>query len=158
MRRLLTRILVGAVAVAVIAALPVSDVGAQQAISISKTGDLKFGSVVPDPFGSGKVTITLAGSRTCDAILLCFGTFSDGRFSVSGEPNLVYVTTMPGKILITDGVVTMEVDGFVDSISGQGTLDANGNDTFTVGAFLLVEQNQPEGFYTGTFTVIVNYN
>ncbi len=157
MRRLLTRILVGAVAVAVIAALPVRDAHAKP-IGITKTADLTFGSVVVDNVNPGTVAISSAGVLTCDAILLCFGTFSDGRFSVSGEPNLVYVTTMPGKILITDGVVTMEVDGFVDSISGQGTLDANGNDTFTVGAFLLVEQNQPEGFYTGTFTVIVNYN
>ena len=159
MRRLLTRILVGAVTVAVIAGLMAPDVEAQQTpISIAKTSDLKFGAVIPSNVTSGKVTISTAGIRTCDPTITCIGVSRGAGFSVSGDPNLVYVITKPGKILADNGVDTIEVDGFEDSNGGSGTLDGTGNDTFTVGAFAIINQNQPQGAYIGTFTYIVEYN
>ena len=38
------------------------------------------------------------------------------------------------------------------------TLDASGNDSFTVGATLTVKANQLGGIYAGTFDVSVDYN
>jgi hypothetical protein len=42
--------------------------------------------------------------------------------------------------------------------STQRNLDAAGNDTFNVGATLVVGANQPSGVYSGTFDVTVAYN
>ena len=158
MRRLLTRILVGAVAVVVIAALPVRDAHAKP-IGITKTADLKFGSVIVDNFNPGTVAISSAGVLTCGAPLSCFGSNSAAAFSVTGNKDAFYNITLPGSATVTNGANTMTVDTFEDSKGGVGQLPfaPQATDNFTVGARLNVGAGQPAGSYTGTFTVTVNY-
>lgn len=49
--------------------------------------------------------------------------------------------------------------GGVIPASGRGTLNSGtGQDTFQVGGTLTVGAAQPDGDYTGIFTVVVTYN
>ena len=148
MRRLLTRILVGAVALVGVAALTPSNAEAGfatanatvdivAAIAITKTGDLDFGAVIP---AAGTDTVTAA------------------VFEVSGNGNAIYIITLPASATVTSGANSMTVDKFKSNPLGTGTLDATGNDSFTVGATLNVGASQVAGTYTGTFSVSVDYN
>ena len=157
MGKLLRRIAVGAVAVAGVAALSVPDVQAEP-IGIGKTADLKFGTIVPDNVNPGTVTISPAGTRTCDAALTCFGgPVSAAAFSVTGDASAVYVITLPGSSSVTSGGNSMTVDTLADSKGGTSTLDGAGADSFSVGATLNLGAGQVPGAYAGTFTVTVEY-
>ena len=52
----------------------------------------------------------------------------------------------------------MQVNTFVSSPSGTGTLSGGGTETLSVGATLNVGVAQATGTYAGTFTVTVEYN
>ena len=157
MRTSLTRILVGAVAVAVIAALPAQDATAGP--KLFKTADLKFGSVIMDNVNPGTVTISPAGVRTCGAPLTCFGSVSAAGFETDSDGDgTIFIITLPNSVTLTSAANSMTVDTFTDSEGGSAP--AGGQDElvpFTVGATLHVGAGQTEGTYTGTFTVTVNY-
>ena len=147
----------GAVAVTGIAALSVPDVAVAEPIGLSKTANLTFGTIAPDNVNPGTVTISPAGTRTCDAALTCFGgSVSAASFSVTGDSGAIYIITLPGSSSVTSGANSMTVDTFEDSKGGVGQL-SGGADSFTVGATLHVGASQPEGAHTGTFVVTVDY-
>lgn len=157
MGKLLRRLLVGAIAVAGVAALSVPDVAVAEPIGISKTADLKFATIAPDDVNPGTATISPAGTRTCDAPLTCFGgPVSAAAFSVTGDASAIYVITLPGSSSVTSGGNSMTVDTFDDSKGGVGQL-SGGADSFTVGARLNIGAGQVPGAYAGTFTVTVEY-
>ena len=72
------------------AATATADATAQilQQVQISKTGDLNFGTIVPDTAASGVVSVAAnaAGTRSCAANLTCAGaaSVSSASFNVTG--------------------------------------------------------------------------
>lgn len=129
------------------------------AITITKTLDLEFGSIVAGSVSS-VVRVATNDSRSVvsgDATLAGAANQA-ASFDVTGEPSLTYAITLPASTTISGPGTDMTVDTFTDSNSGTGTLDGTGNDTFTVGADLTVGASQTAGSYTGTFDVTVNYN
>ncbi len=128
------------------------------AILISNTTDLEFADIIPDPVSADTVVVDTAGARTCGASLSCSGVAGAATFLVTGAANATYAITLPGAANINSGPDTMSVGTFTDSNGGVGTLSVLGTDTFTVGATLSVGAGQPQGTYTGTFIMTVNYN
>lgn len=128
-------------------------------ISISSSGDLKFGQIVASAT-QGTVVLTPAGSATSTGGVTVGN--ASGRsaaiFTVSGNPNSTYAVTLPqSPVTITSATdATMTVDTFTSS--GTGTLDGSGTETITVGATLNVGASQNAGDYTGQFSVSVAYN
>ncbi|MEW6046951.1 MAG: DUF4402 domain-containing protein [Bacillota bacterium] len=136
-----------------------SVVNAQTAISVSVSADLRFGDIVPGST-SGTVTIDPAGARTVSGGVIALGeSYGAASFTVSGEPGYSYTVTLPLSATLASGTNSMVVDTFTSSLDpdGVGTLDANGNGTFTVGATLHVDAGQAPGTYSGSFDVSVDY-
>ncbi len=133
------------------------------AIGIANSADMNFGIMTPTA-SAGTVVLDTAGARTAPGgfvTLLSGGTIAAAAFDVTGGPAATYTITLPAApVTLSSGGDTMTATAFTDSLAGAGTLDGGGNQSFTVGATLNVDANQPVGTYvTGTaFTVTVNYN
>ena len=129
-------------------------------IAIAHVEHLNFGNIVAGT-GIGTVIVDTEGDRTKtgDVILPTTGTFNAAEFTVTGLANATYAITLPESINIsTTGGETMTVDNFTSNPSGTGTLAANGEQTLSVGARLIVGAGQVAGDYTGEFSVTVAYN
>jgi hypothetical protein len=125
-----------------------------KAITVAKTADLDFGTVVTGA-SAGTVTLTAAGGFTCGTGLVCAGTAIPARFEVTGTA-LQFVTVSTGNATLLGpgvsmgAVLTASVPSF--KLTGVAATDA-----FTVGGVLSVNAAQVEGSYSGSFTVNVNY-
>lgn len=130
-------------------------------ISISKSADLNFGSVIAGG-STGTVVLSTAGVRSAtDGATLGSGSLATAAaFAVSGQASATYTITLPSSpITVTNGASdTMTVDAFGSNPSGAGTLNGSGNQTVNVGARLNVGITQATGVYTGSFDVSVAYN
>lgn len=134
------------------------------AISIAKTADLHFGTMVAGNTVS-TVTLPASGSRTSTGtvILLTQTPISQAsNYTVTGDAYSTYGITLPTILIsVSNGSNSMTVNGFVSSkISpiNVGEIQFGGTDTFTIGATLNMIASQPSGSYTGTFDVTVAYN
>jgi hypothetical protein len=91
---------------------------------------------------------------------------SNAAYTVYGSKNAHYIVTLPANnvVTITNGASSMSVNNFtiftVNNGTGNATgkLNLTGSDTFRVGATLILNNGQPAGVYSGTFTVSVAYN
>jgi hypothetical protein len=128
-------------------------------MTITKTVDLNFGSIVPNT--GGTVVITPAGARSATGTVVLFGgVVSAASFNVTGSGTSTYAITLPTTDhTITSGGNTMTVNNFQSNPSGTGAL-VGGAQTLTVGATLNVGSGQAVGTYTNAagFDVTVNYN
>jgi hypothetical protein len=130
-------------------------------ITIAATANLEFGKLAAGT-GVSVVRIDTAGARSLvsgDTTLVTGGTEQAASFDVTGEASQGYAITLPaGAATLTSGANTMTVDTFTSSVGASSTLSVGGTETFTVGGDLNVGIAQAVGTYTGTFTVMVNYN
>src|SRR5262245_23261294 len=128
-------------------------------LSLSKTADLNFGSVVPGA-SAGTVVITPAGARsaTGGASLGSATGTSAGAFQVTGLAGAAYSITLPAATSIASGGNNMTVNTFTSTPNGTGTLNGGGNQSLSIGATLQVGASQPTGTYSGSFNVTVTYN
>lgn len=131
------------------------------AITLTKvTGmDLAFGAVVASGV-LGTVVLAPGGSRTAyNGVSL--GAFNGGnpaRFAVTGALSALYGITLPGSVTLTAPTGgSLTVTDFTSSAGASGQLDASGQQTLNVGATLNVAANQPQGSYSGTFSVTTFY-
>jgi hypothetical protein len=130
------------------------------------SGDLAFGSIVPNTTGTGTVVINPFGSgaRSATGVQVISSTFGPAAFNVTGESNAGYAVTLPSSATITKtgSTETMTVDTFTSTLSGTGLVVtgtlAGTAGSFRVGGKLHVGQNQVSGSYTGTFVVTAAYN
>ncbi|MDR3692572.1 MAG: DUF4402 domain-containing protein [Fimbriimonas sp.] len=144
------------------------------AIAITANDNLMFGQIVADTSG-GTVTVTPAGVRTFPGHTLITNqsglansAVGAASFSITGMPGYAYSITLPtldttSPVTITsgsgEGAPSMTLDTFKSAtLSGTATLSESGTDTLTVGANLNVGPSQVAGFYTGSFSVTVNYS
>jgi hypothetical protein len=122
------------------------------------TNAMNFGDVAGDADVDTTVVLTTAGATSSADGASVAGTPLAGDFDVTGSGVLSYSISLPADstVTLTGPGTAMPVDGFTDSLAGSGTLTA-GSDSFTVGATLTINSNQTAGAYSGTYTVIVNY-
>jgi hypothetical protein len=135
--------------------------GPVSAQSLSSAGNLSFGTFVTT--GPGTVSVAPDGvrSQSGGAYLLSTGSPAvAAQFTLKGKANAVYAITLPldNTVYLSNGRgQTMGVKGFVSNLGGMNVLGRNGNGVFSVGATLAVGSSQARGGYSGTFSVIVNY-
>lgn len=131
------------------------------AISISNTQALGFGKFAAGSGGSVTVSPSGARSATGSVALLSSSGGAAAQFTVSGDANFTYAISLPanGTVVLTkNGGQTMSVNNFSSSPSPAGQLSALSKQTVSVGATLSVGSNQATGAYTGSFTVMVDYD
>jgi len=128
-------------------------------MTITKTIDLNFGSLVPNT--GGTVVVTPAGGRSATGTVVLFGGIvSAASFDVTGSGTSTYAITLPTTDhTISSGGNNMIVNNFQSTPSGTGAL-VGGAQTLTVGATLNVVSVHPVSTYTNAvgFDVTVNYN
>jgi hypothetical protein len=133
-----------------------------QQVNLSNTGGLDFGRFVAASGGTVIVSPTGGRSWTGGVILLNSPTASPATFTASkggnGSTNKAIVITLPadGSTRLTSGSNSMAVDAFISSPATLTVLTTTGT-TLSVGATLTVAANQPPGSYSGSFSLIVNY-
>lgn len=130
-------------------------------IAIANTQTLSFGSFVAGSGGSVAINTSGARSASGDVYLIPSSQGAAAQFTVSGEPNATYTIQLPGDdfVKLTGPGADMVINGFVSSPSGAGgQLGGDGSQTLSVGGALSVGSGQTPGNYSGSLTVIVNYN
>jgi hypothetical protein len=135
-------------------------------ISVSKTSDLAFGSMVRP--GSGANTIVIdatTGTRTLTGAgnaSLASSSPTRAAFSVGGDGAQTFAITVPSPVNITrtGGTETVPVTLSPSAATGllSGPTGNSGTATFGVGGSLPLDTTVVGGSYTGTFNVTVGYN
>jgi len=129
-----------------------------QDITLTQVETLRFGTLLP--FGrAGYIRITTAGA-TVDSNALSTSAGAPSLWTVEGIGNAPFDIALPASAEVTDAAGNnMTVDAFSRTGStSQLFLDAAGDASFAVGAYLRVGANQPAGNYNGTYQVTVSYN
>ncbi|SDM97792.1 DUF4402 domain-containing protein [Vreelandella arcis] len=135
--------------------------GLAQDIVIQNTRGLSFGNFVAG--NGGSVAVSPNGLRTAggEVLLLRSGEGFAAEFTVTGDTEATYTTQLPGNdfVTLTGPGSDMVINDFTGAPSGAGgQLSAGGSQALTVGGTLNVGIAQTPGDYTGSFSVIVNYN
>lgn len=142
--------------------LAASGAGAQQ-VMITNTRGLDFGRFVAG--SGGTVAISPAGvrSRTGAVVLLNSPSASQASFTVAkssnGGGNKAVIISLPGngQTRLNSGSNSMAVNSFASSPSGMIASVPVSGTPLAVGAILTVAPNQAPGTYSGSFSVIVNF-
>ncbi|MEI8204031.1 MAG: DUF4402 domain-containing protein [Bacteroidota bacterium] len=143
-----------------------------KAIAIDQTSSLHFGTMTV-PTGAVNVVLTALNVRSASipaniSLLPQSPVHQTASYIVYGDKDKNYSITLPANnvVTISNGTSTIHVNNFtfnsasLGSGSGphDGRTDHSGEDTFTVGATLILVAGQAYGVYNGTFTVTVDYN
>lgn len=129
-------------------------------IAIVNNSPLVFGSFAA---GSGG-TVTVSNSGICSAggnVIIVVSNCATAGFTITGDPNFTYSIDLPADnfVILTGPGGDMTITHFTGDPEGaNGVLSAGGSQNLSVGGTLNVGNNQASGNYSGTFTVIVNYN
>jgi hypothetical protein len=128
-------------------------------IAIASLQPLSFGKFVA---ASGSVEVSPSGTRIASGgiVLLQTGPGQAAQFAVTGDAGATYAVTLPvdGTVSITNGGTSVSVNGFASSPASTGLLPGGGTQILNVGARLDVPAGLPPGAYSGTFSVVVDYN
>ncbi|MBS1785593.1 MAG: DUF4402 domain-containing protein [Acidobacteria bacterium] len=148
----------------------------QNGIAITKSSDLDFGEIVTSP-SSGQVSLAPSPGRTFSGgvtggprgpTLASFNVMGKtGGSSASRRYQITFLgsgTPGQGSVTLTSGSNSMNASlqayiGNAIPANGRGVLNSStGTQSFEVGGTLTVGANQPDGDYSGIFTVVVTYN
>ena len=128
-------------------------------IGISSSQALSFGKFVA---ATGSVTVSPSGTRIASGgvVLLQTGPGQAAQFVVSGNADVTYAVTLPadGTVSISNGGTSVSVNAFASSPATTGLLSGGGTQLLNVGARLDVTAGLPAGAYSGTFSIVVDYN
>ena len=126
-------------------------------ILLSEVKPLNFGTVSKQANGGGIIRVGFDGSRTVVSGNMQFlSSVSNAEFEVEASPETtVYVSFEKGFLYGEKGSV--RVENFTSSKGNSFNIPATGKTSVKVGADLVIDSNQPEGNYSGTYDIIVNY-
>jgi Mat/Ecp fimbriae major subunit len=130
-----------------------------QPLSVVKTADLDFGTLVAGPT-AGTITVNpVSGARSRTGGTVTVGSPSTAAiFQATGLVNQLYIVALGAPPLLTNGgggtmpVTALALDGPTIRLFPAGNVA-----TLRVGGTLSVAANQPSGDYTGSFTITVIY-
>ena len=127
-----------------------------QAQTGTQTAALAFGRFAANT--GGAVAIRANGSRTrTGGVVLMPSTATPASFSIATTGNQQIIVTLPadGSTALVAGTAQMPVNAF-ESNRPNGIL-SNPKQPLMIGAVLQVAPNQRSGNYSGTFTIILEY-
>lgn len=128
-------------------------------IAIVSSQALSFGKFVA---ANGSVTVNPGGTRSATGaiVLLQTGPGQAAQFIVTGDADAVYSVSLPidGSVSIANGGSSVAVNGFSSNPASTGVLPVSGTQILNVGARLDVTAGLTPGAYSGTFSVVVDYN
>ena len=130
-------------------------------LTLSWVRDLDLGTIVLSGAGAwsgANVGITRGGVFSCaNANTTCSGATQTAQYKVTGTNNQVVTVNAPNVTLtepVSGSTLLMTVDS--PGTVNLGNSGATGL-TFDLGGQITVASNTPDGTYSGTFNVTVNY-
>ncbi len=135
-----------------------------QPLSISKSTDLVFGTIVKPSTAAATIAISATGGgRTItggNALATGSSTSSRALFNVNGEGGSVFSISVPASFAMISGSNSLVVSTTASAGSAtlSGSLGSQGSASFGVGGSFQLATNTPSGAYSGNFIVTVSYN
>jgi Domain of unknown function (DUF4402) len=139
-----------------------------QALTISKTSDLGFGTIVkPTGAANNTVVVTTGGGRSIsgsgNATALSSTSATAAAFLVQGEGAQHFSVSLPGSFNMTSGTNSLVVTtsnnlGGVTTAQLSGSIGAQGSLTLAVGGSFVLASSTVSGAYQGSLVVSVSYN
>lgn len=138
-------------------------------LSFFKVDDLHFGEIIPSTTAAGTVRLQPNNNRTATGgIVLVNNLHQPARFTGLGTNNQqITISLQASSIFITGPGAQMRVRNFEIGSTPTAILSTTplrfrlnsvtGAYNFPLGATLEVGANQAAGDYSGTFTIILNY-
>lgn len=147
------------------AALAQSSAGRAEAtvvrpLSLLKTDDLRFGSLIAGPAAGGAVISQTSGARTVTGgVTGAPGDFGPASFVAAGLANVIAIISVSNGTTITraGGGASMTVTDITTNRAAISVLPTGGALGINVGGRLVVGANQMPGDYAGSFTLTVIY-
>jgi hypothetical protein len=130
-------------------------------LTISKTADLNFGTIVlaGAAFANETVTVATSGAVTCGSgggNVTCGGTPTAAKFHLVGSNNAAVTVNSPSFNLTGPSTLSVTPTSLTQSVN----LGAAGNTTgidVPLGGSIILASTTPDGVYTGTWTVTADY-
>lgn len=134
-------------------------------IAIAEKAQLMFGAFTTDGTASSVTIDASTGNRTAGTGIALFtvNTVQRGQFTITGTAGKTYSVTSASQAILylngdTNATAKMTYDPATHSTTSH-TLDAStGEDILYTGGVLNVGTSQPQGAYSGSYTVAVEYN
>ena len=130
-----------------------------KSLSVLKITDLDFGGLVVSSAGTAAIN-PVSGALTTTGSLVPIGTAHPATFTATGSRNSVVNIRLPNSAITltrVGGGGTMTVSNWTLDGKPNRKIPLNNAFNFSVGATLNVGAAQPDGTYTGTFAVTVQY-
>lgn len=140
-------------------------------ITLTKTSDLRFGTIVRPAGGSDTVVIAASdGTRTLttnNAVALSNGAHvapTRAAFTVAGEGGQAFSISVPSTFNMTRAggsetlAITLTATATSGTLSGALGDASNGSATFGIGGSMPVTSTTASGAYSGSFVTTVTYN
>lgn len=137
-------------------AFPMRNATAQQ-VQLDNIRGLDFGRFVAG--SGGTVTLHADGRRTSTGGVILLNSLSTGQAEFNAAPgNTSSSILLPpnGSTRLSSGAGSMALNDFTSKSTALPSSPAGGT-TLSVGATLVVAPNQAPGNYSGSFSLIVNY-
>jgi len=133
--------------------------------SAVETSQMNFGRFSPGPYG-GKIIISPEGTiSVTGSVVSGSGIPVAASFYITGDPGISFSVTLPGspaKLINTANAKTMTVSNWISFPSPGPAVKTlqEGFQTVYVGATLDVGSlnDNPVGIYTGTYTLMFDFN
>jgi len=130
-------------------------------LTISKTQDLNFGTIVlaGASFSNETVTVSTTGSVTCGSgsgNLSCGGTPTAATFHLVGSNNANVTVNSPAFSLGGPGTLSVTPSSTTQTVN-LGTSGQNTGINVSLGASITLSSSTADGVYTGTWTVTADY-
>ena len=125
-------------------------------LSLTKTADMDFGTIV-GPFAGEDVELDTSGNVACPGTLTCSGSPTAAAFDVTGTPDQQLTLVIPASVTLNGSVSgTLDVDLTTD-LPADPLLDNTGAASFSLGGTLNIPNGTVDGVYSNTFNVTANY-
>ena len=127
-----------------------------QPITITQTQGMNFATLISN---ASTQTVVLTPAGVLSGAASPSGVPHAGAFNVTGQSSQTVTITLPSSFTLTSGANQMTVSNLTSTpAAGAATaLSATGTATVNVGGTLTVSPNQPQGAYSGSYTITVNY-
>jgi Domain of unknown function (DUF4402) len=129
-------------------------------VTLAWVKDLDLGTITlgPGAWTGATVAISKTGVFTCNAKVICTGATSVAQYNVVGTNKQVILINAPNVTLVNQRDPTKTLTLTVDS-PGSVTLTNSGQpgSTFSLGGSIALSSTTPDGVYSGTFNVTVDY-
>lgn len=134
----------------------------RRAMHVTEISSLSFGTLVRAGSGSGTVAIdATTGARTTGGanppIIVSGPTFSNGNYTLIGEPGTAFTITISAPTTLASGANTVPLT-LTSTISGSQTMPVGGSLALGVGASATVSGTQVSATYSATYSVTITYN